>query len=354
VALSNGDGSFAFTPQIALSDFGYNQDWRVENHLRFLADVTGEGRADIIGFGDAGVLVSPAVAGGTFREQPLFVIPNFGRGDSGPVELVGPFLPDPSIGVVQVSGGHEHPVFYVGGDTSKQLWKWTEGMAAWQQLIPGTGAQKAQRFFVNPYDPSLLYAIDGDHISRSDDSGNSWQLDESLNRMVTSNGRIPAGRDEVSDTSQVVLSDMQFDPFNPGRRFAVGSAGAFMTTDGVSWQRLLDTGAMRGLPTNCYFDWSSASSDPSLYVGFAGRGLVKISDLGLGGVILMRTATPVAVSEAAPVDRPQTRIRIADGRAGTAQAAPDERLFVTLDDGQSFMAHVDDVTMLEEPEPESG
>lgn len=26
-------------------------------------------------------------------------------------------------------------------------------------------------------------------------------------------------------------------------------AGAFMTTDGVTWQRLLDTGAIRGLPT---------------------------------------------------------------------------------------------------------
>ncbi len=58
----------------------------------------------------------------------------------------------------------------------------------------------------------------------------------------------------MGDTTQVVLSDMQFDPFNAGRRFAVGLAGAFMTTDGANWQRLLDTGAMRGLPTNCYFD----------------------------------------------------------------------------------------------------
>ena len=84
VAFSNGDGSFAFTPQLALEDFGYSQGWRVENHLRFLADVTGEGRADIVGFGDAGVLVSPALAGGTFRERPLFVIPNFGRNAERP------------------------------------------------------------------------------------------------------------------------------------------------------------------------------------------------------------------------------------------------------------------------------
>ena len=99
---------------------------------------------------------------GTFREQPLFVIPNFGHRKSGPAEQVGPFLPDPSIGVVQASGGHEGTVFYVGGNMSKRLWKWTEGMAAWQQLIPGGGANQAKRFFVNPYDPNLLYVIDGE------------------------------------------------------------------------------------------------------------------------------------------------------------------------------------------------
>ncbi len=292
VALSNGDGSFAFTPQVALEDFGFDQGWRVENHPRFLADVTGEKRADIVGFGDAGVLVSPALAGGTFREQPLFVIPNFGHRKSGPAEQVGPFLPDPSIGVVQASGGHEGTVFYVGGNMSKRLWKWTEGMAVWQQLIPGGGANQAKRFFVSPYDPNLLYVIDGDRIKRSDDGGTTWQVDESLERMVTCNGRIPADRDEVGDTTQVVLSDMQFDPFDGLKRFAVGVAGAFMTTDGVTWQRLLDTGAMRGLPTNCFFDQWSVPSDPSLYVGFAGRSIVKISDLGLGGGVILLTRRP--------------------------------------------------------------
>ena len=255
----------------------------MQNHLRFLADVTGEGRADIVGFGDLGVLVSPALAGGTFRERPLFVIPNFGRNASGPVKQVGPFLPDPSIGIVQASGGRDGTVFYVGSNMNQRLWKWTEGMPAWQLLVPGGGATRAKRFFVSPYDPNLLYVIDGDRIRRSNDGGINWQVDESLERMVTCNGRIPADRDEVGDTTQVVLSDMQFDPFNSGRRFAVGLAGAFMTTDGANWQRLLDTGAMRGLPTNCYFDWSSVPSDPSLYVGFAGRSIVKISDLGLWG-----------------------------------------------------------------------
>jgi hypothetical protein len=325
----------------------------VEKHPRFLADVTGEGRADVLGFGAAGVLVSPALAGGTFRERPLFVVPNFGNRKSGRAEQVGPFLPDPSIGVVQASGGHERTVFYVGGKPSQRLWKWTEGMAAWQLLIPGGGANQAKRFFVSPYEPNLLYVIDGDHIRRSDDGGTTWQVDESLERMVTCNGRIPAGRDEASDTTQVVLSDMQFDPFDPGRRFAVGVAGAFMTTDGATWQRLLDTGAIRGLPTNCYFDWSSVPSDPSVYVGFAGRGIVKISDLGLGGGVILRTAMPAAETEPGPSDRPTTRVRTADGRLGTAEAAPDERLFITLDDGQSILVDSGDVTVLNDSAPAS-
>jgi FG-GAP-like repeat len=353
-ALSNGDGTFAFTPQVALEDFGYDQSWRVENHPRFVADVTGDGQADIVGFGDAGVLVSRALTGGTFRERPLFVIPNFGHRKNGHIEQVGPFLPDPSVGVVQASGGRDLTMFYVGGDTSKQLWKWTDGMAAWQQLIPGRGVSQAKRFFVSPYDPTLLYVIDGDHIRRSNDGGTTWQVDESLERMVTCNGRIPAGRDEASDTTQVVLSDMQFDPFNPGRRFAVGTAGAFMTTDGVTWQRLLDTGAMRGLPTNCYFDWSSAPSDPSLYVGFAGRGIVKISELGLGGGVILHTAMPAAEAEPGPLERAITRVRIADGRLGTAEAAPDRRFFITLDDGRSIVAEADDVTVLDESTPLAG
>jgi len=72
---------------------------------------------------------------------------------------------------------------------------------------------------------------------------------------------------------------MQFDPHDPGRRFAVDLGGAFMTGDRVNWVRLLDTGALRGRPSNCYFDWISQPSDPALYVSFAGRSIVKISGL---------------------------------------------------------------------------
>jgi hypothetical protein len=173
--------------------------------------------------------------------------------------------------------------------------------------------------------------------------------------MVTCNGLIPAERDVTSDTSQVVLSDMQFDPFNTSRRFAVGTAGAFMTTDGITWQRLLDTGAMRGLPTNCFFDQTSNPSDPSLYVGFAGRGIVKISDLGLGGGVILSTTTPTpAEPEPNRLTRSTVRVRTADGRLGRAEAGPDGILFITLDDGPSIVSAAASITILEEDPPADG
>jgi hypothetical protein len=50
---------------------------RVGKHPRFLADLTGNGRADIVGFGDAGVWTALSNGDGTFQE-PHFVVANFG------------------------------------------------------------------------------------------------------------------------------------------------------------------------------------------------------------------------------------------------------------------------------------
>jgi hypothetical protein len=64
-------------------NFGYDAGgWRVEHHPRLLADVTGDGRADIVGFGNDGVYVSRAQAGGTF-ETPQLVVHNFGYDAGG-------------------------------------------------------------------------------------------------------------------------------------------------------------------------------------------------------------------------------------------------------------------------------
>ena len=79
VALSRGDGTFDYTPVPALEDFGYQAGgWRVDRHPRMLADITGNGRADIVAFGDAGVYVALSRGDGTFDYTPMPVLEDFG------------------------------------------------------------------------------------------------------------------------------------------------------------------------------------------------------------------------------------------------------------------------------------
>ena len=53
-----------------LADFGYEAGgWRVEKHPRFLADITGDGRADIVGFGEPACGVSLSNGDGTFQAR---------------------------------------------------------------------------------------------------------------------------------------------------------------------------------------------------------------------------------------------------------------------------------------------
>lgn len=66
VALNSGNGTFA-APFLAVDNYGYVAGtWRVNRHPRFMADVTGDGRDDIVGFGNAGVYVSINSGQGTF------------------------------------------------------------------------------------------------------------------------------------------------------------------------------------------------------------------------------------------------------------------------------------------------
>jgi hypothetical protein len=82
VALGWGDGTFQ-QPKFAIDDLGYNSGWRVDRHPRFVADVTGDGKADIVGFGDAGVYVAVSQGAGTFSYSPSPVIQDFGYDAGG-------------------------------------------------------------------------------------------------------------------------------------------------------------------------------------------------------------------------------------------------------------------------------
>src|SRR5204862_6831935 len=81
VSLNSGNGTFQ-PPQLATDLGGFNTGWRVDQHPRFLADLTGDGRADIVGFGNAGVYVSLNNGNGTFQ-APQLVVANFGYNAGG-------------------------------------------------------------------------------------------------------------------------------------------------------------------------------------------------------------------------------------------------------------------------------
>ncbi len=71
VSLANST-DFSYPPELWIQDFGYNAgDWRVDRHPRFLADVDGDGRQDIVGFGEDGVLVSLST-GSSFSSSELW------------------------------------------------------------------------------------------------------------------------------------------------------------------------------------------------------------------------------------------------------------------------------------------
>ncbi|MFI9357801.1 FG-GAP-like repeat-containing protein [Streptomyces lydicus] len=79
VARGLADGTFEPT-KLVLNDFGTAQGWTAKKHLRFLADVTGDGNPDIVGFGDEGVWVSHNRGDGRF-EQAQLVCRGFGYND---------------------------------------------------------------------------------------------------------------------------------------------------------------------------------------------------------------------------------------------------------------------------------
>jgi hypothetical protein len=66
-----------------VNNYGYDAGgWRVDLHPRIMADTTGDGRADIVGFGNAGVFVSTSNGDGTFA-PPVRVVDNFGYNAGG-------------------------------------------------------------------------------------------------------------------------------------------------------------------------------------------------------------------------------------------------------------------------------
>jgi hypothetical protein len=206
----------------------------------------------------------------------------------------GPLLPSPNITAVQASGGHDDPTYYVGdiddaidpfNDLPAQgrVWKWTAGMRAWQQIVPAgpvsgpPGPRSAQRFFVDPYGPFVIYVLGPDRMYRSNDGGATWVVDTALEQALTENGAFPIVVPFDGNPGQALLRDMQFDPVRFGTRFAIGPAGVFQTLDGVQWTTLLSASASACRPMNAAYDFVSCPR--ALYVATSNRGLLRLSPI---------------------------------------------------------------------------
>ena len=70
-ALNNGDGTFQGARDVLWNFCEDAGGWRVAEHPRFLADITGDGRADIVGFGRDGVWTALGNGDGTFQDARL-------------------------------------------------------------------------------------------------------------------------------------------------------------------------------------------------------------------------------------------------------------------------------------------
>jgi len=82
VSLANPDGTFQ-QPITAVNDYTYSTGgWRKIKHVRRVGDVNGDGRADIIGFGEQAVFVSYGQKNGTFS-TPKAIIKDFTYGAGG-------------------------------------------------------------------------------------------------------------------------------------------------------------------------------------------------------------------------------------------------------------------------------
>lgn len=197
---------------------------------------------------------------------------------------VGPPLPSTAVSVVQASGGHASPTFYVGDQNTNaggggRVWKWAPGTTAWQPIVPAAAGSPAvaQRFFVDPYRPNLLYVLARDHVYRSNNGGSTWSVDTALERALTEDGAFPIVIGDDGNPAPALLRDMQFDPRHPGHRYAVGPAGVFQTLDGARWTCLLRSSAAACRPMNLAYDFESCPR--ALYVSTSNRGILKLAPL---------------------------------------------------------------------------
>jgi hypothetical protein len=216
--------------------------------------------------------------------------------DTGKAQQVGPTLPAGAL-VVQASGGHASPAFYVAS-LGGTVWKLSDDATAWNQIVPATpvGSKPVKRalsWFVDPYDPDGLYVLDADGMKISIDGGRSWFFDVGMTNALTGNGKL--------QISASLLQNMQFSRGERQTRFAMGTAGVICTMDfGIYWFSVLNSIAIPGRPESAFFDPLSDQTDRALYVECEGRSILRVG--GLPELPPFQAGQPLDLMELAALD----------------------------------------------------
>jgi hypothetical protein len=221
------------------------------------------------------------------------------------------------ISQIVTSGGHANPTIYVltannpnislipigkgkvykgqvGADGKVDAWAQSSGQF-------GQSLNAAYNLFVNPYDPSELYATDiGDaNIKTSRDGGQTWTAEPSLTSIATNLnefafgcgqfawGNLPA---EKFFQAACSLTDVNFVRDHPEIRVAALFPGgvAFSRDYGHHWLALDVTNAqpfgnpptydLIEMPTAVFYDpqLNPATGQPSIYIAIQGKGVKQV------------------------------------------------------------------------------
>ena len=206
VAYGQADGTFT-APALKVRNFGSTQGWNNAQHLRTVVDVDGDGREDLVGFGNAGVYVSYAQPDGTFTPAALKV-GDFGynqgwRVDQHPREVTD-VNSDGTADVVGFgySGVHVSTGQLGGEFTAPAKWSdnygYNRGWRADQHLrtladVDGDGFEDVVGFgspgvYVSYFDPHR--GGFGPRVLQVQDFGyeSGWSVDEDVRKVADVNG----------------------------------------------------------------------------------------------------------------------------------------------------------------------
>jgi FG-GAP-like repeat len=252
-AINDRQGGFR-DPQFTPGIFGYNQGWRVDQHPRFVIDINGDGVADIIGFGDAGIWTAIGKGDGTFYDAQ-FVQANLGVqqgwrvnrhprlaaqlgpskvgivgfGNAGVWSAVGDGNGGfPTSNLVKLNFGFATIVLALTANdrakNSRGLWRSTDWGNSWTQVHRFAPSANVGELQWAEGSDHLIYAAGGSSLAISADAGDTFK------------DVFPWGRNSgVSVNHVAVWQNEAADPF-PAIIYALGDSKMSVSFDGgVHW-----------------------------------------------------------------------------------------------------------------------